>query len=165
MWLPRDCASIFLNLAAAWPQPAMQALCSGYQLAAERKADKGQFSTRRLLLDCVPSIMLCRERGQARQISSISEAIPHEGQQESGQNGVFPPLQGKQLQKVAAWTSYMNRIQAQLKGSSSLEAQPHSPAWCLYKSLVKGQKLTQHLSHPELGKASYSEGDVLKGDT
>lgn len=162
MWLLRDCASIFLNLAAAWPQPAMQALCSGYQLAAERKADKGQFSTCRLLLHSIPSTMLCRERGQVRQISSILEAISHEGEQESGQNGAFPSLQGKRLQKAVAWMSYMNRIQAQLKGSSSLEAQPHPPACCLYKSLVKGHNLTGHLSHPEL-RVRDPEGDVLKG--
>jgi len=67
----------------------MQALSSGYQLAAERKADKGQFSTRRLLLDSVPSTMLCRERGQARQILSVLAAICHEEEHESGQNGAF----------------------------------------------------------------------------
>lgn len=77
----------------------MQAFCSGYQLAAERKADKGQFSTRQLLLDSVPSIMLCTKTGQARQISSILEGISHENEQESGQNGVFPPLQGKLLHR------------------------------------------------------------------
>lgn len=151
--------AIFQNLTAAWPQSAMQALCSSYQLAAERKADKGQFSTCRLLLNSVPSTMLCRKRGQVRQISSISEAISHEGKRESGQNGAFPPLQGKWLQKVVAWMSYMNRIQAQMKSSSSLEAQPHPPAWCLYKSLLKGHNLTGQLSDPALRVSD----PILKG--
>lgn len=59
----------------------MRALCSGYQLAAERKADKRQFSRQRLWLDSVPSTTFCRERGQARQILSILEAVSHECEQ------------------------------------------------------------------------------------
>lgn len=90
-WLPYD---VLLNPAAAWPQAAVQALCSGYQLAAERRADKGQFRARRSLRASAPSTRLCGERGQARQMLSTLEALSFEGQRESGQSGALPALQG-----------------------------------------------------------------------
>lgn len=59
-WLP---SITLLNPAAAWPQAAVQALCSGYQLAAARRADKGQFRARRSLRAPAPSTRLCGARG------------------------------------------------------------------------------------------------------
>lgn len=97
--LPQPCSTwlpyiTLLNPAAAWPQAAVQALCSGYQLAAARRADKGQFRARRSLRAPAPSTRPCGARGRGRQMPSISGALSSEGRRESGQSGALPALQG-----------------------------------------------------------------------
>lgn len=77
---------------------------------------------------------------------------------------MFPSLQEKRLQRVVAWTSYMSRIQAQLKERQFLFG--HS-ATCSYLAFV--QKPGEGIQFDNIsqsararGEKSFSKRDVLK---